>query len=184
MTAHAQLKSWHMLQDCITALEMLRNAVDDPDGGKRVPVLWIASVTMLRAVGHVLQKVDAASNPEVKRLLKEAWPHWQSDPVFRELEGYRNKTLKEYDFGWKHRVVPVWQAPHEKPEDDPNVRHYGFLMFHGEPGDAVEMLWRVWHWWMDRVGNLGHLIGPEPLSNRQKTYDCFIGSARNTRQTP
>ena len=63
MTSHVQLKSWLILQDCITALQMLGKAVDTPDGERRVTVLWVAAVTMLRAVGHVLQKVDAANNP-------------------------------------------------------------------------------------------------------------------------
>lgn len=197
MTAHARLKSWLILQDCITALQMLGKAVDDPDGEKQVTVLWVAAVTMLRAVGHVLQKVDAANNPAVKRLLSEAWPSWQRAWQFQQSECYRNKTLKEYDFGWEHRVLPVWSAPHRKPEDDLNVRHYGLLTSKGDDSNVpryqfrplrgaapnvLETLWQVWQWWMDRVAALGHLIGAEPLSDRQKTHDCFIGRARITRQ--
>jgi hypothetical protein len=102
MTAHAQLKSWLILQDSMTALQMLGKAVGNPNAGKDVSVLWIAAVTMLRAAGHTLEKIDAANNPEVKRLLKEAWPHWKKARLFQLSEGYRNKTLKEYDFGWDH----------------------------------------------------------------------------------
>jgi hypothetical protein len=166
---------------------MLQVAVDTPNGESRVRVLWVAAVTMLRAAGHVLDKVDGASDPAVKRLLNEALPRWKKAWQYQQSVSYRNKTLKEYDLGWKHTVFSLPDG-----KDDSQTRHYGLLMPEGDDSFApshrrryaanmMETLWEVWRWWMDRVAALGHLVGPMPLRNRQPMYDCFIGWAQITR---
>lgn len=171
-----RLQARAILNDSLSAMHMLQDAVDSPDAVKQVPVLWVAAVTMLRAIGHVLQKVDAAGNPAVRALLEQAWPQWQKDPVFQRLESYRNSTLKEYDFGWEHRVVPVWSAPHHRPEDDPDGRHFGFLFFQDGPGDAMEELWICREWWSSRVSELEHLVSGKPLPDREKLLRRFMSS--------
>jgi hypothetical protein len=65
---------------------------------------WVALIVLLRAVGHVLQKVDrTAATLEAQRridaawagLLNEARPH-----IFHDfIEAERNDTVKQYEIG-------------------------------------------------------------------------------------
>ena len=40
---------------------------------------WVATVSLLRAVGHVLNKVDGASCPEMRAAVDEVWSEWKAD---------------------------------------------------------------------------------------------------------
>jgi hypothetical protein len=172
------LQARTMLNDSLTAMHMLQDAVDSPNAAKQVPVLWVAAVTMLRAIGHVLHKVDAAKSPAVRALVEQAWPQWRKDPVFQRLDTYRNSALKEYDFGWEHRVIPVWSAPHLSPESDPDARYFGFLFFEDSPADAIEELWTCWHWW-DQQGERTRASGRRqaiagPRQDAPPFYECSL----------
>ena len=89
MTAAAR---W-VLDDCKAALEML----EEERGEQRWRVLWIGAVALLRAVGHVLQKVDG-KNPDQRDVIDAAYRSWTSGQsrhaVFREfIEEERNNML-------------------------------------------------------------------------------------------
>ncbi len=58
-----------VLQDCEFALRELRSTVNPPQWRTR----WVATVACLRAVGHVLQKVDATASPEAAATINRAW---------------------------------------------------------------------------------------------------------------
>lgn len=73
------------------------------DGEMRPLALYqaqhLAMLAMLRSVGHVLNKVDAAT-PAKKTWLDERWSRWKSEPIFRDfIELERNRLLKEYRGG-------------------------------------------------------------------------------------
>lgn len=94
MTARAR----YVLDDCRLALEMLEQETDL----RRWRVHWAGAVALLRAVGHVLDKVDA-SNPGIRRAADEAYRRWKGNApeheIFREfIEKERNSLLKEYQF--------------------------------------------------------------------------------------
>lgn len=56
----------------------------------------IAIVTLLRSVGHVLQKVDADTAGK-KAWLDAAWQSWKNEPIFRNfIDLNRNRLLKEF----------------------------------------------------------------------------------------
>jgi hypothetical protein len=68
---------------------------------QRWRVHWAAAVALLRAVGHVLNKVDGADNPGVREAAAAAFERWKStDPaheIFRDfIDRERNNLLKEY----------------------------------------------------------------------------------------
>ena len=92
MTAAAR----QVLDDCKAALEMLEEERDE----QRWRVLWIGAMALLRAVGHVLQKVDG-ENSDQREVISAAYRSWTSGQsrhaVFREfIEEERNNVLKEY----------------------------------------------------------------------------------------
>lgn len=87
-----------VLEDCRLALDMLEEEKDL----SRWKVLWAGAVALVRAVGHVLDKVDGA-NPLIKKISSEAFRKWNSNDIehliFREfIEKERNNILKEYKF--------------------------------------------------------------------------------------
>lgn len=89
-------KAREVLNDCRLALAMLEEETDF----QRWRIHWAAAVALIRAVGHVLDKVDGA-DPIVKRATNAAFKRWKSsDPehaIFRDfIERERNNLLKEY----------------------------------------------------------------------------------------
>jgi hypothetical protein len=94
-------KAREVLEDCRLALAILEDETDL----RRWRVLWAGAVALTRAVGHVLVKVDGASNPEIKRAANNAFKSWNSaDPaheIFRRfIEIERNNILKQYRFNY------------------------------------------------------------------------------------
>lgn len=87
-----------VLADCEIALEMLEA---EQDLG-RWRVHWAGALALVRAVGHVLHKVDGA-DPDIRRQVNLAYQRWKSqkatNAVFWEfIEEERNNILKEYRF--------------------------------------------------------------------------------------
>lgn len=87
-----------VLADCEIALEMLEAEQDLA----RWRVHWAGALALLRAVGHVLHKVDGA-DPRVGRHVDTAYRRWKSqkakNAIFWEfIENERNNILKEYRF--------------------------------------------------------------------------------------
>jgi hypothetical protein len=87
-----------VLDDCRLALAMLEEETDLA----RWRVHWAAAVALVRAVGHVLDKVDG-EDPLTKRLAAGAFRRWKGTAleheIFREfIEAERNSILKEYRF--------------------------------------------------------------------------------------
>jgi len=90
------LEARMVLADCEAALEMLEDERDE----QRWRVLWVGALALVRAVGHVLWKVDARI-PEAREAIKAAYGSWKSKQpehlIFREfIERERNNILKEY----------------------------------------------------------------------------------------
>jgi hypothetical protein len=87
-----------VLADCVIALEMLEAEQDLA----RWRVHWAGALALLRAVGHVLHKVDGA-DLKVRRQIDIAYDRWKSqrteNAIFWEfIEQERNNILKEYRF--------------------------------------------------------------------------------------
>lgn len=85
-----------VLADCEAALAMLEDERDE----QRWRVLWAGGVALLRAVGHVLRKVDGHSL-QAGKAINAAYQGWMSGQpehlVFREfIDKARNNILKEY----------------------------------------------------------------------------------------
>jgi hypothetical protein len=111
-----ELRAREPLDDAEWALSRL-DEVDDP---KEFRVLWAAAISLLRAVGHVLYKVDA-QDPKIRVEVDRAWSRWQSDreagAIFWDfVDKERNGVLKEYGFGYEHGVFELVGLPVEGGE--------------------------------------------------------------------
>ena len=89
-----------VLQDCKHAIEKHTNELQAED----FRISWISVITLLRAIGHVLQKVDAQQSPATKKAVDEKWEELQrSKPepyiFWNFIEGERNRFLKNYEHG-------------------------------------------------------------------------------------
>jgi hypothetical protein len=86
-----------VLEDCRAALDRVDSAANQ----QQFRLAWVALVVLLRAVGHVLQKVDAASSAATRRAIDAKWAKWNQDPenhkIFWDfIECERNNVMKEY----------------------------------------------------------------------------------------
>jgi len=96
-----------VLADCRIALDLLE---DQEDEG-RWRVHWVGAAALIRAVGHVLDKVDGQA-PVLKTIARAAFQRWKSDDpahaIFRDfIDAERNNILKEY----QSKVFPNSDVP-------------------------------------------------------------------------
>jgi len=94
-------KARSVLEDCKHSLALLEDEIR-PDSFR---VLWVAGVALARAVGHVLQKVDAARPGPLKTAVDKAYAARKDDrdanAIFWEfIEEERNRVLKQYEVGF------------------------------------------------------------------------------------
>jgi hypothetical protein len=93
------MKSREVFEDCKVARDCFIQAVERGDY-QQAKIMWFSCITLLRAIGHVLHKVDAKFfNSELKIELDRHFQCWKSsDPIFKDfIEKERNLILKEYD---------------------------------------------------------------------------------------
>lgn len=86
-----------VLEDCNIALSLLEEEKD-----LRVwRIHWVAALALVRAVGHVLHKVDA-KNRIAKKTINSAYQTWKANEnhqIFNDfINRERNNILKEYQF--------------------------------------------------------------------------------------
>jgi hypothetical protein len=98
-----------VLQDC----RLAHAALEEEQDAAMFRVLWVAAIALVRAVGHVLSKVDAQGDPDLRARLDVIWPKWKAGEgpaiVFAGfVEPQRNRVLKEYDMGYDDGAV--WLA--------------------------------------------------------------------------
>ncbi len=91
-----------VLADCRVALEEAELALD-PVAFRRS---WAAVVALLRAVGHVLDKVDGRQSESLRRAIDARWRIWNANRAgnrayWKFIESERNNVLKVYDLGDK-----------------------------------------------------------------------------------
>ena len=75
--------------------------------GAELRISWVSIVTLLRAVGHVLVKVDkedGSCDDALKKSIEDNWKNTMSEkpPIFTEfIDSERNGVIKLYEFGFK-----------------------------------------------------------------------------------
>ena len=156
-----------VLADCELALTMLEA---EEDLG-RWRILWAGALALLRAVGHVLNKVDGA-DPQIGALVERAYARWKSqkaeNAVFWQfIEQERNNILKEYRFNLhpsEHVDVAVMltlrhpetgeisQVPHVVPIGENIYRP--MLDGYSEGNDARDVYREALDWWESQISTI------------------------------
>jgi len=91
------MKAYEILKDCKCALQLLEDEID-PQAWR---IHWVAAIALIRAVGHVLHKVDGASDASIMLAVNKRYSVWNGSKyehaIFRDfIEKERNSILKEY----------------------------------------------------------------------------------------
>jgi len=91
-------------------LEDAKHAIDrhtDDLQGADFRISWIAIITLLRTVGHVLEKVDGKSEGKMRDVIRAKWAE-PKPLIFTEfIEGERNRYIKNYELGVR-RSIFAW----------------------------------------------------------------------------
>jgi ferritin-like protein len=92
MTYHARI----VLEDCRYTLRLLEEEADH----QKWRITWVAAIALIRAVGHVLDKVDGRDK-QTKDVAGKLYKNWHKEPekheIFHEfIEKERNNVVKEY----------------------------------------------------------------------------------------
>lgn len=152
-----------VLEDCKGALQDFKYGVQGEVWRRR----WITSVVLLRTVGHVLSKVDALSDPALKKIIDAEWAKLQdSKPeprIFWEfIDEERNNILKEYQIragqgitirpGTMHLNLTTGEQTHG--ESLPTLYHYTITSGHYKGKEQKDVLNEAIEWWDKYLENI------------------------------
>lgn len=142
------LSAWGVLRDCDQAFQML----ELEESFDKFRVLWVAAIALVRAVGHVLHKVDGEKDPKLKKIIEDAHKSWKMDKdthaIFWEfIEFERNTVLKQYEFGFFFGPIGIIVPAEEKTFelDDGLFCPIGEGRYEGE--DCRDVLEEAIKWW-------------------------------------
>ena len=122
------MKAREVFRDCEYAKNCLQQAIDQ-NRLEDAKLFWFAALAMLRAIGHVLHKVDADERGNNFRdVLDKRFKLWKQDPIFTDfIERERNNILKEYQSSLSEYTIT---------EDDFLITESGDRLV-TESGDAI-----------------------------------------------
>lgn len=154
-------KAKEVLRDCKAALDLLEGVSDSQSWR----IYWAAAVALVRAVGHVLYKVDVADHADKQEIVERRFRSWKQENeehlIFREfIEKERNSLLKEYHSAVhpSSEIGLAVSAPIEPTNDRPiqTIEDIAFIdeniyrpMIEGayEGTDARDVLSEAIEWW-------------------------------------
>jgi hypothetical protein len=159
MTAAAR----ETLEDCRGALTELVDGVQGRDWRRK----WILAVVLLRAVGHVLDKVDGARTPTYRRAIDNWWSGLKASKPAPSIfwcliEEERNSILKEYQTAAGQGVtiqlsgIEINLRTGEQKVDPPNppTYHYTFNFGPYKDREQHEVLAEAIEWWEQQLDSV------------------------------
>ncbi len=155
MSAQPQLRARLVLSDANEATQRLQQRFEE-GGNWRID--WVAVVTLLRAVGHVLLLVDKLESPAKAAIIaaEERWkPKPARDAIYWEfIYEERNNVVKEYMIG---ETAPSYLLTEEGGRfilEDGS----GFLLLE-EPN--IERVYEALVWWEEELSTIEDaMLGP------------------------
>lgn len=150
------LVAWDVLEDCEHALEMLQ--VEGSFDNFRV--IWVAAIAQVRAVGHVLHKVDGERNPKLKKIIEDIFGDWkknrEGNAIFWDfIENERNSVLKQYEFGFLFGPIGIIST-----DDDEEIQkldkglYCPILEGRYEGEDCRDVLAEAIKWWKNQLSRI------------------------------
>jgi hypothetical protein len=111
------LTSRTVLADCQHSIELMEQSSAESDSR----IHYVAAIALIRAVGHVLHKVDAIRSELLGRAVDDAYLRWKDDrsqhAIFWDfIEAERNDVLKRYEFSYRSNPHIVVQTPEVEEE--------------------------------------------------------------------
>jgi hypothetical protein len=155
-----------VLGDCEHALSDLATSANTVFQHPR----WVALITLLRAVGHVLEKVDGpAASTEIKKRIDAAWQQLKADQkrphIFYDfIEAERNDTIKQYEIGSAVNVIikmpsADWMPASSDPRGGTTTTTYQWFMRDGpyqgrDPRELAREAIDFWKAYLDKINSI------------------------------
>jgi hypothetical protein len=141
-----------VLEDCEQALGMLQVE----DSFDKFRVIWVAAIAQVRAVGHVLHKVDGERNPKLKRIIEETYSKWkknkEDNAIFWDfIENERNSVLKQYEFGFLFGPIGVITPAEQEPMELDEGLFCPILEGRYQGKDCRDVLADAIKWWKNEL---------------------------------
>jgi hypothetical protein len=139
---HALLRAWEPW-DFARSLLFEFQHTDFDDEHPEWRLYWFSGIVTLRAIGHVLHKVDAETSHQHRSSIAQFWTKLKSDIdrnwiFFDFIEKERNNILKEFSFGAKL----------------PSSEDGRLLAYDGTHLDGVELYREAVYWWRAQLDYL------------------------------
>lgn len=151
-----------VLSDCQHSIELMEQSPAESDSR----IYYVAAMALVRAVGHVLHKVDAIRSESLGRAVDDAYLRWKDDrsqhAIFWDfIEAERNNVLKRYEFSYRANPHVVVQTP--EAAEKFVLEHELFLPvidgpFAGE--DVRDTLTAATAWWETQLSLIETAAGP------------------------
>ena len=145
-----------VLEDCRGALAELVDGVQGSQWRRR----WIIAIVLLRAVGHVLDKIDGERSPQYKAEISRWWENLKATEPRPEIfwlfiDKERNTILKEYQTNAGQGVTVHVSGIELNLQTDelevvpskPSTYHYTMNAGHFEDRDQRELIREAIAWW-------------------------------------
>ena len=152
-----------VLEDCRQELLEFQDAMPATNWRRH----WIALLVLLRAVGHVLDKVDGARSPALRREIAAWWKQVNDDkavhPLFWEfIERERNSFIKQYETAARQIVaIRVGAVNYDAKtdlqwSDPPNPSRFLQQMASGhfKGRDQREVAGEAIRWWEQQLATI------------------------------
>ena len=160
-----------VLSDCKLAYSRHTDDLQDYD----FRLSWITIVTLLRAVGHVLDKVDGDSkkNPKLSKVIREKYQEIkksQPEPkiFWKFIDEHRNSVIKTYKFQVSRGIEGRTDAGLKFKADatrakvsspNPNAKFYSSLTDEHFKGHAEkEIIKEAIDWWEAYLDEIDRLL--------------------------
>jgi hypothetical protein len=149
----------------LSDVRLVLSKLEDETNGREWRLLWCLAVVLLRTVGDVLHKVDAAADPRVNAVAGELYQGWKAGDdgaIFRDfIKSERDSIVHEYETAVTSGAIPVAICSDGTVASEEYSLHWlgenlyrpmGAGMFAGEDGrDVIKMAIAWWELQLDEI---------------------------------
>jgi hypothetical protein len=167
-----ELRSEKVLADCLLAITKHTPNLQ----GAEFRISWWTVISLLRAIGNVLQKVDSEISEAYKRVIREEYQKLEEtkpkpEIYWQFIKAERDSFLKKYDYGVRRQLTTRWNNQDGSPAslsvylDDqtggtitsnfPGVQQESFLTqgpFKGS--NEQQIAYHAYTWWKNYIQNI------------------------------